>query len=220
MNRSIWDLCHHDSTIPDNFPLRHCRIGNCLVRRHSNWWRWSVVRWPSKRSYLRLLDRCQTPRNAHGQDLCGEENERSFFYGELDFCVDAEERKQWIDDLILCGAAHDDGNEDHNGFPYDHRDRSIECLSWKYTTDGLWIVQLVPSSSILSHKKCIKSASLTEIIHVFLQPIVVFLRWNAGQMHAMKTAILSGLVPVRLVWKWKKKINTIREEIWGAMTTI
>lgn len=219
MNRSIWDLCHHDSTIPDNFPLRHCRIGNCLVRRHSNWWRWSVVRWPSKRSYLRLLDRCQTPRNAHGQDLCGEENERSLFYGELDLCVDAEERKQWIDDLILCGAAHDDGNEDHNGFPYDHRDRSIECLSWKYTTDGLWIVQLIPSSSIISwkmHKK-----RFTYRNHSRVSPadrcLPAMKCWpNACHENGNIERPCTSSPGVKM----KKKKNTIREDIWGVMTTI
>jgi len=43
--------------------------------------------------------------------------------------------------------------------------------------------------------------SLTKVTYVFLQSIVLFLWWNASQVHAMVSAVLRGFEPICLQFK-------------------
>lgn len=67
--RSISTLFHLDSIALDNFPLRHSHNGNYLARPHSNLWKLSVSRLPSRRNFLLLPNPFLTSRNVHFRDL-------------------------------------------------------------------------------------------------------------------------------------------------------
>lgn len=75
VSRSTWGPCRHGSTAPCSSPPRRSRSGSCSARRHSSWWRWSVGRWPSRRSCPHRPDRCPTSRSARYRDLCEEGRE-------------------------------------------------------------------------------------------------------------------------------------------------
>lgn len=72
-NRSTWGLCRRGSTAPCNSPPRRSRSGSCSARRRSSWWRWSVDRWPSRRSCPRRPNRCPTSKSARCRSLANYE---------------------------------------------------------------------------------------------------------------------------------------------------